>query len=158
MYQNYAKLFEAGIVNGTEGLMTSSSHDGPHLDIYSIGVVALSDHIATSGHDGGTGTAAWRCVKGWGLPWELELAETKQTLVLNGLRNCVKLQTEVQLKTGRDVAIACLLRTEEFGIATASLIVMGCIMMRKCHLNTCPVGVPTQDEELRRKFTGQPKK
>jgi glutamate synthase domain-containing protein 2 len=127
----------------------------PHHDIYSIGVVALSDHIATSGHDGGTDTAVRRGVKGWGLHWELGLGETQQTLVLNGLRNCVKLQTDGQLKTGRDVAIACLLGTEEFGIATASLIVMGCIMMRECHLNTCPVGVPTQDEELRRRNSCQ---
>jgi glutamate synthase (NADH) len=127
-----------------------------------VGVVAagvakaLSDHITISGHDGGTGAAAWTGVKGCGLPWELGLAETQQTLVLNGLRDRVKVQTDGQLKTGRDVAIACLLGAEEFGFATAPLIVMGCIMMRKCHLNTCPVGVATQDEELRKKFTGQP--
>eukprot|EP00529_Nitzschia_sp_RCC80_P006936 CAMPEP_0113489594 /NCGR_PEP_ID=MMETSP0014_2-20120614/26609_1 /TAXON_ID=2857 /ORGANISM="Nitzschia sp." /LENGTH=1622 /DNA_ID=CAMNT_0000383335 /DNA_START=70 /DNA_END=4934 /DNA_ORIENTATION=- /assembly_acc=CAM_ASM_000159 len=127
-----------------------------------VGVVAagvakaLSDHITVSGHDGGTGAAAWTGVKGCGLPWELGLAETQQTLVLNGLRDRVKLQTDGQLKTGRDVAIACLLGAEEFGFATAPLITMGCIMMRKCHLNTCPVGVATQDEELRKKFTGQP--
>jgi glutamate synthase (NADH) len=100
--------------------------------------------------------AAWTGVKGAGLPWELGLAETQQTLVLNGLRDRIKLQTDGQLKTGRDVAIACLLGAEEFGFATAPLIAMGCIMMRKCHLNTCPVGVATQDEELRRKFSGQP--
>jgi len=117
---------------------------------------ALSDHITISGHDGGTGAAAWTGVKGCGLPWELGLAETQQTLVLNGLRDRVKLQTDGQLKTGRDVAIACLLGAEEFGFATAPLITMGCIMMRKCHLNTCPVGVATQDPELRKKFTGQP--
>jgi glutamate synthase domain-containing protein 2/glutamate synthase domain-containing protein 3 len=117
---------------------------------------ALSDHITISGHDGGTGAAAWTGVKGCGLPWELGLAETQQTLVLNGLRDRVKVQTDGQLKTGRDVAIACLLGAEEFGFATAPLITMGCIMMRKCHLNTCPVGVATQDEELRKKFTGQP--
>lgn len=127
-----------------------------------VGVVAagvakaLSDHITISGHDGGTGAAAWTGVKGAGLPWELGLAETQQTLVLNGLRDRVKLQTDGQLKTGRDVAIACLLGAEEFGFATAPLIAMGCIMMRKCHLNTCPVGIATQDEELRRKFSGQP--
>eukprot|EP00980_Cylindrotheca_fusiformis_P010858 scaffold2462_cov127-Cylindrotheca_fusiformis.AAC.15 len=127
-----------------------------------VGVVAagvakaLSDHILVSGHDGGTGAAAWTGVKGCGLPWELGLAETQQTLVLNGLRDRVKLQTDGQLKTGRDVAIACLLGAEEYGFATAPLITMGCIMMRKCHLNTCPVGIATQDEELRRKFTGQP--
>jgi glutamate synthase domain-containing protein 3 len=116
----------------------------------------LSDHITISGHDGGTGAAAWTGIKGAGLPWELGLAETQQTLVLNGLRDRIKLQTDGQLKTGRDVAIACLLGAEDFGFATAPLIVMGCIMMRKCHLNTCPVGIATQDEELRRKFSGQP--
>lgn len=117
---------------------------------------ALSDHITISGHDGGTGAAAWTGVKGAGLPWELGLAETQQTLVLNGLRDRIKLQTDGQLKTGRDVAIAALLGAEEFGFATAPLIAMGCIMMRKCHLNTCPVGIATQDEELRRKFSGKP--
>ena len=117
---------------------------------------ALSDHITISGHDGGTGAAAWTGVKGCGLPWELGLAETQQTLVLNGLRDRIKLQTDGQLKTGRDVAIACLLGAEEYGFATAPLITMGCIMMRKCHLNTCPVGIATQDEELRKKFSGQP--
>lgn len=117
---------------------------------------ALSDHIVVSGHDGGTGAAAWTGVKGCGLPWELGLAETQQTLVLNGLRDRIKLQTDGQLKTGRDVAIACLLGAEEFGFATAPLVTMGCIMMRKCHLNTCPVGIATQDEELRKKFSGQP--
>lgn len=117
---------------------------------------ALSDHITISGHDGGTGAAAWTGLKGAGLPWELGLAETQQTLVLNGLRDRIKLQTDGQLKTGRDVIIACLLGAEEFGFATAPLIAMGCIMMRKCHLNTCPVGVATQDEELRKKFAGQP--
>ena len=127
-----------------------------------VGVVAagvakaLSDHITISGHDGGTGAAVWTGVKGAGLPWELGLAETQQTLVLNGLRDRIKLQTDGQLKTGRDVAIACLLGAEEFGFATAPLITMGCIMMRKCHLNTCPVGIATQDEELRKKFSGQP--
>lgn len=100
--------------------------------------------------------AAWTGLKGAGLPWELGLAETQQTLVLNGLRDRIKLQTDGQLKTGRDVAIACLLGAEEYGFATAPLIAMGCIMMRKCHLNTCPVGIATQDEELRRKFSGQP--
>ena len=117
---------------------------------------ALADHIVISGHDGGTGAAAWTGVKGAGLPFELGLAETQQTLVLNGLRDRVKLQTDGQLKTGRDVVIACLLGAEEFGFATAPLIAMGCIMMRKCHLNTCPVGVATQDPELRKKFSGQP--
>eukprot|EP00554_Chaetoceros_debilis_P004475 CAMPEP_0194095948 /NCGR_PEP_ID=MMETSP0149-20130528/57088_1 /TAXON_ID=122233 /ORGANISM="Chaetoceros debilis, Strain MM31A-1" /LENGTH=1583 /DNA_ID=CAMNT_0038781909 /DNA_START=182 /DNA_END=4931 /DNA_ORIENTATION=+ len=117
---------------------------------------ALSDHIVIAGHDGGTGAAAYTGLKGAGLPWELGLAETQQTLVLNGLRDRIKLQTDGQLKTGRDVVIACLLGAEEFGFATAPLIAMGCIMMRKCHLNTCPVGIATQDEELRKKFAGQP--
>ena len=127
-----------------------------------VGVVAagvakaLADHITVSGHDGGTGAAAWTGVKGCGLPWELGLAETQQTLVLNGLRDRVKVQTDGQLKTGRDVAIAALLGAEEYGFATAPLITLGCIMMRKCHLNTCPVGIATQDEELRKKFSGQP--
>lgn len=116
----------------------------------------MADHITISGHDGGTGAAAWTGIKGAGLPWELGLAETQQTLVLNGLRDRIKLQTDGQLKTGRDVAIACLLGAEEFGFATGPLITLGCIMMRKCHLNTCPVGIATQDEELRRKFSGQP--
>jgi glutamate synthase (NADPH/NADH) len=123
---------------------------------FSFGKQALADHITISGHDGGTGAAAWTGVKGCGLPWELGLAETQQTLVLNGLRDRVKVQTDGQLKTGRDVAIAALLGAEEFGFATAPLIAMGCIMMRKCHLNTCPVGIATQDEELRKKFSGQP--
>jgi glutamate synthase (NADPH/NADH) len=110
-------------------------------------VQALSDHILISGHDGGTaGAAAWTGVKGCGLPWELGLAETQQTLVLNGLCNFIKLQTDGQLKTGRDVAIACLLGAEEFGFLTAPLITTGCIMMQKCHLNTCPVGIATQDK------------
>ena len=127
-----------------------------------VGVVAagvtkeLADHITISGHDGGTGAAAWTGIKGCGLPWELGLAETQQTLVLNNLRSRVRLQTDGQLKTGRDVAIAALLGAEELGFATAPLIAMGCIMMRKCHLNTCPVGIATQDEELRKKFTGAP--
>jgi glutamate synthase domain-containing protein 2 len=127
------------------------------VGVVAAGVVkALADHVTISGHDGGTGAAAWTGVKGAGLPWELGLAETQQTLVLNGLRDRVKLQTDGQLRTGRDVAIACLLGAEEFGFATGPLIAMGCIMMRKCHLNTCPVGIATQDEELRKKFAGQP--
>lgn len=127
------------------------------VGVVAVGVVkALADHVVISGHDGGTGAAAWTGVKGCGLPWELGLAETQQTLVLNGLRDRIKLQTDGQLKTGRDVAIACLLGAEEFGFATGPLIAMGCIMMRKCHLNTCPVGIATQDEELRKKFAGQP--
>jgi glutamate synthase (NADPH/NADH) len=117
---------------------------------------AKADHILISGHDGGTGASRWTGIKYAGLPWELGLAETHQTLVMNDLRGRVALQTDGQIKTGRDVAIACLLGAEEMGFATAPLIVMGCTMMRKCHLNTCPVGIATQDPELRKKFTGQP--
>ncbi|CAG8497102.1 530_t:CDS:2 [Paraglomus occultum] len=117
---------------------------------------AKADHILISGHDGGTGASRWTSIKYAGLPWELGLAETHQTLVLNDLRGRVIVQTDGQLRTGRDVAIACLLGAEEWGFATAPLIAMGCIMMRKCHLNTCPVGIATQDAELRKKFEGQP--
>lgn len=117
---------------------------------------AKADHILISGHDGGTGASRWTGIKYAGLPWELGLAETHQTLVLNDLRGRVVVQTDGQLRTGRDVAIACLMGAEEFGFATTPLIAMGCIMMRKCHLNTCPVGIATQDPELRKKFTGTP--
>lgn len=117
---------------------------------------AKADHVLISGHDGGTGASRWTGIKYAGLPWELGLAETHQTLVLNDLRGRVTVQTDGQLKTGRDVAVACLLGAEEFGFATTPLIAMGCIMMRKCHLNTCPVGIATQDPELRKKFTGTP--
>ncbi|KAI9885309.1 MAG: glutamate synthase [NADH] [Watsoniomyces obsoletus] len=115
---------------------------------------AKADHILISGHDGGTGASRWTGIKYAGLPFELGLAETHQTLVLNDLRGRVIVQTDGQLRTGRDVAIACLLGAEEWGFATTPLIAMGCIMMRKCHLNTCPVGIATQDPELRRKFEG----
>src|SRR5207342_1347415 len=112
-----------------------------------------ADVVLISGHDGGTGASPQTSIKHAGLPWELGLTEAHQTLVLNNLRSRVVLQTDGQLKTGRDVAIAALLGAEEFGFATAPLITLGCIMMRKCHLNTCPVGVATQDPELRKKFT-----
>ncbi|KGQ00855.1 hypothetical protein PAAG_12483 [Paracoccidioides lutzii Pb01] len=117
---------------------------------------AKADHILISGHDGGTGASRWTGIKYAGLPWELGLAETHQTLVLNDLRGRVIVQTDGQLRTGRDVAIACLLGAEEWGFATTPLIAMGCIMMRKCHLNTCPVGIATQDPVLRQKFQGTP--
>ncbi|KAF5100865.1 hypothetical protein D0Z03_000717 [Geotrichum reessii] len=117
---------------------------------------AKADHILVSGHDGGTGASRWTGIKYAGLPWELGLAETHQTLVLNDLRGRVVVQTDGQIRTGRDIAIACLLGAEEWGFATAPLIAMGCIMMRKCHLNTCPVGIATQDPELRKKFEGTP--
>lgn len=117
---------------------------------------AKSDHIVVAGHDGGTGASPISSVKHAGTPWELGLAETQQTLVLNQLRGRVVVQVDGQMKTGRDVLIGALLGADEFGFATAPLVVEGCIMMRKCHLNTCPVGVATQDPELRKKFTGQP--
>jgi glutamate synthase (NADPH) large chain len=115
---------------------------------------AKSDVILISGHDGGTGASPISSIRHTGLPWELGLAESHQTLVKNKLRSRVVLQTDGQLKTGRDVAIATLLGAEEWGVATAALVVEGCIMMRKCHLNTCPVGVATQDPELRKRFAG----
>jgi glutamate synthase (NADPH/NADH) large chain len=115
---------------------------------------AKSDVILISGHDGGTGASPVSSIKHAGLPWELGLAESHQTLVKNKLRSRVVLQTDGQLKTGRDIAIATLLGAEEWGVATAALVTEGCIMMRKCHLNTCPVGVATQDPELRKRFSG----
>ncbi|MBP6016580.1 MAG: glutamate synthase large subunit [Candidatus Promineofilum sp.] len=115
-----------------------------------------ADVILISGHDGGTGASPVSSIKHAGLPWELGLAETHQTLVLNNLRSRVRLETDGQLKTGRDVVIAALLGAEEFGFATGPLVAMGCIMMRVCHLDTCPVGVATQNPELRRRFAGQP--
>jgi len=117
---------------------------------------ARADHIVIAGDTGGTGASPLTSIKHAGIPWELGLAETHQTLVQNNLRSRVVLQTDGQLKTGRDVAIAALLGAEEFGFATAPLITLGCIMMRKCHLNTCPVGIATQDKALRKKFAGQP--
>jgi glutamate synthase (NADPH/NADH) large chain len=115
-----------------------------------------ADHIVIAGHDGGTGASPWSSIKHAGTPWEMGLAETQQTLVLNRLRDRVRVQTDGQLKTGRDVVVAALLGADEFGFATAPLVVQGCIMMRKCHLNTCPVGVATQDPVLRARFTGKP--
>jgi glutamate synthase (NADPH) large chain len=115
-----------------------------------------SDHVVIAGHDGGTGASPWSSIKHAGSPWEIGLAETQQTLVLNRLRGRIRVQADGQMKTGRDVAIGALLGADEFGFATAPLVVEGCIMMRKCHLNTCPVGVATQDPVLRRKFAGRP--
>ena len=117
---------------------------------------AKADHVVIAGHDGGTGASPLSSIKHAGAPWELGLAETQQTLVLNQLRGRIRVQVDGQLKTGRDVVIGALLGADEFGFATAPLVVEGCIMMRKCHLNTCPVGVATQDPELRKRFTGQP--
>src|SRR5687767_2588786 len=117
---------------------------------------AKSDHVTIAGHDGGTGASPWSSIKHAGTPWELGLAETQQTLVLNRLRGRIVVQVDGQIKTGRDVAVGAILGADEFGFATAPLVVEGCIMMRKCHLNTCPVGVATQDPVLRRKFEGKP--
>lgn len=115
-----------------------------------------ADHVVIAGHDGGTGASPWSSIKHAGTPWELGLAETQQTLVLNRLRGRIRVQADGQMKTGRDVVIGALLGADEFGFATAPLVVEGCIMMRKCHLNTCPVGVATQDPVLRAKFAGKP--
>ncbi|XP_076062641.1 uncharacterized protein LOC143037891 [Oratosquilla oratoria] len=127
-----------------------------------VGVVASgvakgkAEHITISGHDGGTGASSWTGIKSAGLPWELGISETHQTLVLNNLRSRVVLQADGQIRCGFDVVVAAMLGADEFGFSTAPLIVMGCTMMRKCHLNTCPVGVATQDPELRKKFEGKP--
>ncbi|MXX17085.1 MAG: glutamate synthase subunit alpha, partial [Gammaproteobacteria bacterium] len=117
---------------------------------------AHADHVTISGYEGGTGASPLTSIKHAGVPWEIGLAETHQTLVLNRLRGRISVQVDGGLRTGRDVAVGAMLGADEFGFATAPLIVQGCIMMRKCHLNTCPVGVATQDPELRRKFTGKP--
>ena len=115
-----------------------------------------ADHVVIAGHDGGTGASPLSSLKHTGTPWELGLAETQQTLVLNRLRGRIRVQADGQMKTGRDVVIGALLGADEFGFATAPLVAEGCIMMRKCHLNTCPVGVATQDPVLRQRFDGQP--
>jgi len=117
---------------------------------------ANADHVLISGHDGGTGASPLSSIQAAGVPWEIGLAETQQTLLRNDLRKRIIVQTDGQLKTGRDVAIAAMLGADEFGFSTAPLIATGCIMMRACHLNTCPVGIATQDAELRKRFRGQP--
>jgi len=117
---------------------------------------ANADHVLISGHDGGTGASPLSSIQSAGVPWEIGLAETQQTLLLNDLRSRITVQTDGQLKTGRDVAIAAMLGADEFGFSTAPLIATGCIMMRACHLNTCPVGIATQDPELIKRFKGQP--
>ena len=117
---------------------------------------AHADVVLISGHDGGTGAAPLTSLKHAGMPWELGLAETQQTLLLNGLRDRITVQVDGQMKTGRDVVVAALLGAEEFGFATAPLVVSGCVMMRVCHLDTCPVGVATQNPELRKRYTGKP--
>ena len=115
-----------------------------------------ADGILISGHDGGTGASPLTSIKHGGVPWELGVAETQQVLVLNKLRDRIVVQTDGQMKTGRDVVIAALLGAEEYGFSTAPLEVLGCVMMRVCHLNTCPVGIATQDPELRKRFAGAP--
>src|SRR3712207_5942452 len=129
----------------------------PYTTLFRSGVSkAHADVVLISGHDGGTGASPLTSLKHAGGPWELGLAETQQTLLLNGLRDRIVVQTDGQLKTGRDVVIAALLGAEEYGFATAPLVVSGCIMMRVCHLDTCPVGVATQNPVLRERFTGKP--
>src|SRR4026208_1618526 len=116
---------------------------------------APADLALISGHDGGTGASPLTSIKHGGIPWELGLAETHQVLMMNKLRDRIVVQVDGQLKTGRDVVVAALMGAEEFGFATAPLVFSGCVMMRVCHLNTCPVGVATQDPELRKNFTGK---
>ena len=117
---------------------------------------ANADRVLISGHDGGTGASPLSSIQAAGVPWEIGLAETQQTLLLNDLRSRIVVQTDGQLKTGRDVVIASMLGADEMGFSTAPLIATGCIMMRACHLNTCPVGIATQDPELRKRFKGTP--
>ncbi len=117
---------------------------------------ANADHVLIAGHDGGTGASPLSSIVSAGVPWEIGLAETQQTLLKNDLRSRIIVQTDGQLKTGRDVAIAAMLGADEYGFSTAPLIATGCIMMRACHLNTCPVGIATQDPELRKRFKGKP--
>ena len=146
-------------------LKNVAPHSGISVKLVSeigVGTIAAgvakckADHVVIAGHDGGTGASPWSSIKHCGSPWEIGLAETQQTLVLNRLRSRIRVQADGQMKTGRDVVIGGLLGADEFGFATAPLVVEGCIMMRKCHLNTCPVGVATQDPVLRAKFSGKP--
>ena len=146
-------------------LKNANSQARVHVKLVSeagVGTVAAgvskahADVVLISGHDGGTGAAPLTSLKHAGLPWELGLADTQQTLLLNGLRDRITVQVDGAMKTGRDVVVAALLGAEEYGFATAPLIVSGCIMMRVCHLDTCPVGVATQNPVLRERFTGQP--
>ena len=132
------------------------------VSVAGVGVIAAGvakgkgDVVLISGDSGGTGASPLSSIRHAGVPWELGLAETQQVLVANGLRDRIVVQTDGQMKTSKDVLIGALLGAEEWGIATGALISMGCIMLRKCHLNTCSVGVATQDPELRKKFTGTP--
>ncbi|CAK5065077.1 unnamed protein product [Meloidogyne enterolobii] len=127
------------------------------VGIVSAGVAkGGADHVTISGHDGGTGASSWTGIKHAGLPWELGVSETHQVLTMNDLRSRIVLQADGQIRTGRDVMVAALLGADEYGMSTAPLIVLGCTMMRKCHLNTCPVGIATHDPVLRAKFDGKP--
>ncbi|MEA3117557.1 MAG: glutamate synthase large chain, partial [Paraburkholderia sp.] len=152
----------AQLIHDLKNVNSSASISVKLVSEVGVGTVAAgvakakADHVVIAGHDGGTGASPLSSVKHAGTPWELGLAETQQTLVLNRLRGRVRVQADGQMKTGRDVVIGALLGADEFGFATAPLVVDGCIMMRKCHLNTCPVGVATQDPVLRERFQGQP--
>ena len=146
-------------------LKNANPHARVHVKLVAevgVGTVAAgvskahADLVLISGHDGGTGASPLTSLKHAGVPWELGLAETQQVLLLNRLRNRIVVQVDGQMKTGRDVVVAALLGAEEFGFATAPLVVMGCVMMRVCHLNTCPVGIATQDPALRKTFSGKP--
>lgn len=152
----------AQLIHDLKNVNSAASISVKLVSIVGVGTVAAgvskakADHVVIAGHDGGTGASPQSSIKHAGTPWELGLAETQQTLMANGLRGRIRVQVDGQIKTGRDVLIGALLGADEFGFATAPLVAEGCIMMRKCHLNTCPVGVATQDPELRKKFTGQP--
>ncbi|WP_225781190.1 glutamate synthase large subunit [Xenophilus sp. Marseille-Q4582] len=152
----------AQLIHDLKNVATQASISVKLVSEVGVGTIAAgvakckADHIVIAGHDGGTGASPWSSIKHAGSPWEIGLAETQQTLVLNRLRGRVRVQADGQMKTGRDVVIGALLGADEFGFATAPLVVEGCIMMRKCHLNTCPVGVATQDPVLRKKFSGKP--
>jgi len=152
----------AQLIHDLKNVNSSASISVKLVSEVGVGTVAAgvakakADHVVIAGHDGGTGASPQSSIKHAGSPWELGLAETQQTLVLNRLRSRIRVQVDGQMKTGRDVVVGALLGADEFGFATAPLVVEGCIMMRKCHLNTCPVGVATQDPELRKRFTGQP--
>ncbi|WP_373848243.1 glutamate synthase-related protein [Achromobacter insuavis] len=152
----------AQLIHDLKNVNTKASISVKPVSEVGVGTVAAgvakakADHVVIAGHDGGTGASPVSSIKHVGTPWELGLAETQQTLVLNRLRSRIRVQADGQMKTGRDVVIGALLGADEFGFATAPLVVEGCIMMRKCHLNTCPVGVATQDPVLRKKFQGKP--
>lgn len=152
----------AQLIHDLKNVATHASISVKLVSEVGVGTIAAgvakckADHVVIAGHDGGTGASPWSSIKHAGSPWEIGLAETQQTLVLNRLRGRIRVQADGQMKTGRDVVIGALLGADEFGFATAPLVAEGCIMMRKCHLNTCPVGVATQDPVLRAKFAGKP--